>query len=67
MTLRQVGQKVRKDSIFDEVLIERLSDKVTFEQNLEEGVSHIKHRDKECPQKKSRPCKGSKVGAVLKD
>lgn len=34
MTLRWVGQKGRKDSIFDEVLIERLSDKVTFEQRL---------------------------------
>ena len=59
MTLRQVGQKVRKDSIFDEVLIERLSDKVTFEQNLEEGVSHIKHRDKESvPRKTADHAKG---------
>lgn len=34
MMLRSVGQKVRKDSIFDEVLTERLSDKVKFEQRL---------------------------------
>lgn len=34
MILRWVGQKVRKDCLFDEVLIGRLSDKVTFEQRL---------------------------------
>ena len=52
---------MRKDSIFDEVLIERLSDKVTFEQNLEEGVSHIKHRDKESvPRKRADHAKGPK-------
>ena len=69
MNLSSVGQRVLEDSIFNEILMDGLSDKVIFEHRLKRGISHIKHLEKECSQKKkkkkSRPCKRFEVGAVM--
>lgn len=42
MNSRSVGQIVIKDTIFNDILTDGLSDKVTFEQRLKRGVSHAK-------------------------
>lgn len=55
-----------EDSIFDEVLMEGLSDKVTFEQRLKVRSEPCqKLLDKEFPQQKSRWCKVFEARGIL--